>query len=180
MADNIYFHEDDYRQIELVPQENFHDNLKFITEESVNVNSSEYGFESIIERKEQKLKLSDRNISLIEICKILDPICLSFSEYVETGYGQAVFVAGNTVVWGFERYGIFVKYNKDFIVEAIWLCSSFLFSQDNSGKTLSKALSAIADVYKLILIDWNKEIIVSINMVGELEKYLNMVLGFDS
>lgn len=177
MKNSIFYHEDLFRQIELVPEENYFATGKFIDDQPPKINSS-YGFSNIVSRPEQKIKLRDRNIPIEEIRKLLDPISLSYSENVTTGYGQSVWKDKNTVVWGFEQFGLFIKYQKTFI-EAIWLSDSSFFSQLKTSKHLAAAVFIISKEYSLILIDWNKEIICRICSDNDVREYLYKNLSFD-
>src|SRR5436305_743424 len=148
MKDIIFFHEDFYRQKELVPEENYFAAGRFI-DDLPPKEGSIYGFNNIKVRPEQKIKLLDRKILTEEVREILDPICLLYSENVHTGYGQSDWKDKNTVVWGFEQYGLFVKSREGF-VEAIWLTHSSVFPQTKSSQHLSKAMFDISRQYSLI------------------------------
>jgi hypothetical protein len=173
----IYYHEDFYRQIELVPEENYFAANRFI-DDLPPIEGSIYGFKNIAVRPEQKIKLLDRRIPFEETCKILNSISLFYSKNVTTGYGQSVWRDTNTVVWGFEQFGLFVKYQNSF-VEAIWLSDSPVFSQLKTSQHLAKAIFSISKEYSLILIDWNKEIICRIRSQNDVREYLYQNLSFD-
>jgi hypothetical protein len=173
----IYYHEDFYRQIELVPEENYFAANRFI-DDLPPIEGSIYGFKNIAVRPEQKIKLLDRKIPAEEVSKILSPISLSYSENVTTGYGQSEWREKDTSVWGFERYGIFVKQKARF-VEAIWLSNSAVFAQRNTSKHLTNAIFNLSKQYSLILIDWNKEIICRIRFQNDVRNYLFQNLSFD-
>lgn len=172
----IFYHEDFYRQIELIPEENYFSASRFITELPP-TETSEHGIYNLTTRPEQKVTLLDRNISIVGIKNILDPIGLLYSEDVETGYGRTTLKDENTLVWGFERYGIFVKQNKGY-AEALWLCNSSLFSPDNTPKFLSLALFSLMEYYSLVLIDWNKELICRAASEQNIKEYLAQNLAF--
>jgi hypothetical protein len=177
MKDSIFYHEDFYRQIELVPEENYFAAGRFI-DDQLPREGSIYGFPNIVVRSEQKIKIADRNILIEEIRKILDAVSLSYSENVTTGYGKSVWKEKNTVVWGFEQFGLFIKYEKTFI-NAIWLSDSPVFPQLRTSQHLAKAIFSISKQYSLILIDWNKEIICRIRSENDVREYLYQNLSFD-
>lgn len=174
---SVYYHEDFYRQIELVPEENYFSTNRFI-DDLPPKEGSIYGFKNITVRPEQKIRLIDRKISFEEVTKIFNPICLFYSENVTTGYAQSVWKDKNTVVWGFEQYGIFVKKEGEFIV-AIWLSDSPFFPQLKTSNCIANAIFSIATRYSLILIDWNKEIVCRIQSENDVRKYLYQNLSFD-
>jgi len=68
----IFYHEDFYRQIELVPEENYFASTRFIHDLPPK-DGSIYGIKSMTTRPEQKIKLVDRMISFEELSKILLP-----------------------------------------------------------------------------------------------------------
>lgn len=173
----IYYHEDFYRQIELVPEENYFASNRFI-DDLPPIEGSIYGFKNIAVRPEQKIKLLDRKISFEEVSNLFSPICLLYSENVTTGYGQYIQKAKNTVVWGFEQFGLFVKGQNSFI-EAIWLSDSPAFPQLRTSNHLADAIFNISKQYSLILIDWNKEIICRIRSQNDVREYLYQNLSFD-
>lgn len=177
MKTPIFYHEDLYRQIEFVPEENYFAAGRFIDSLPPKEDSI-YGTYNITVRVEQKVKLLDRNISIEEIRKILDPISILYSENIHTGYGQSSSKAKNVVAWGFEQFGIFVTH-RAFLVEAIWLCDSSVFPQIRTSDHLSQAIFSIAKSYSLILIDWNKETICRFRSVNDVKEYLYQNLPFD-
>ena len=175
----IIFHEDFYRQIELVPVENYFERNSFIENLPDNA-ASEYGFEYCRARKEQPIKISERKIYLEPIKELFTPLASDYFTHVEAAYGSTVtYKKENTVVWGFDRYGVFAETDKDGIVESIYLCQNNKFFIDNNGDTLSKALFLLGQQYDLVLIDWNQEIIIRFYSKPEIEKYLVKILNFD-
>jgi hypothetical protein len=173
----IFYHEDFYRQIELVPEENYFATGRFI-DELPPKEGSIYGINNITVRPEQKITLLERNITVEEINKILSPISLLYSENVTTGYGQSMWKEKKIFVWGFEQFGLFVKYQKT-LIEAIWLSDSPVFPQLKTSKHLANAIFRISKQYSLILIDWNKEIICRIRSENDVKEYLYQNLSFD-
>jgi hypothetical protein len=173
----IFYHEDFYRQIELMPEENYFATNRFI-DDLPDREGSMYGFKNITARREQKIKLLDRNIRIEEISETLSPISLLYSENVFTGYGQSAWKEKNTVVWGFEQFGLFTKYQNGF-VEAIWLSDSPSFPQLRTGKKLAMSIFSVAMQFSLLLIDWNKEIVCRIRSENDVREYLFQNLSFD-
>jgi hypothetical protein len=166
----IYFHEDIYRQIELIPEENYFIAGNYISNSPVKEISSN-GIYNISVRPTQHKKLEDKNISINELKLILDSYCLTYGENVTTGYGYSEIKSENTIVWGFERYGIFAKHDSNVII-ALWLWNSHFFDQINVAVHLQKALYKIMHTFSLILIDWDKEIICRPTSIEILHKYL--------
>jgi hypothetical protein len=128
MHETIFYHEDSYRQIDLIPEENYFSSGKVIEGLSQD-DQAAFGFSKMIVRPTEPTRLLDRKILFKELKTHLDPLSLAFSDKVSTGYGQYSSIAENIVVWGFEQYGIFVKVQSS-LVEAMWLADSFTFPQD--------------------------------------------------
>ena len=94
--DSIFYHEDFYRQIELIPQENYFKALKNISANSIDY-ESEHGFISIVERGEQKIRTEDLNIQFDSVNQELEKFTIKKYDIVKTGYGNTITVKKNTV-----------------------------------------------------------------------------------
>lgn len=180
MHKSIFFHEDFYRQIELIPEENYfaaHKNIEDIGD----TKGVETDFIKAISREDYtktSIKLIDRKITLHNMKKLLDPISINFFNEVETGYGETINKLQNTVAWGFERYGIFVQFNEKSLIINIWICDSPEFIKDNSGRFLFNALAKMGKIHNLILIDWNLEIVIKLSNHNLTKEYLEETYGF--
>src|SRR5436305_5005850 len=99
----IFYHHDYYRQMEFVTDENY-----FATDRTINESGFEegsiYGFENIVVRPEQPIRLIDKKIKLEHLRTILDTLSLTFSNNVFTGYANSSEKVTDTIVWGFEQY----------------------------------------------------------------------------
>ena len=176
--ESVFFHEDFYKMKELLPEENYFATNKYISD-LPNENSNEYGYTNINIISKQPIQLKENKISFKDVEDLLNPISLSFFNKVESGFGNTTYVKSNTVVWGFERFGIFVEFQNNSI-QNIWLCESHLFSTSNNGYQLQKALNLIGKNYKLILADWDKGIVIRISSLSSLKKYLTNELMFEN
>ena len=163
--------------IELIPKQNYFVSHRAI-DELPDVKGTEAGFLSCNIIPEHPVKVEDQKIPLNDVKSILEPLALSFHDKITSGYSTTTYKVDNTVAWGFERFGIFVEGGQE-TIRSIWLCSSAKFSTDNSGQTFKKALLALANELGLILVDWNREIIVDIAKERKLNNYLADVLVFD-
>lgn len=175
MVDNIFFHEDYYRQIELVPEENYFKVLSL--NETHMKEESFYGFNEIAIREDHLIKTSDLKIPLNEIKVLLNPLALSFFNSVSTGYSNNTRIKKDTIAFGFERIGVFVEFNSN-IITNMWICQSQSFEQSQYSPRLLKALSILGTTYKLVLIDWDEEIVVRLANLNGAQKYLRDVFGF--
>lgn len=178
MGTTIFFHEDFYRQIELIPEENFFATQKYI-EELPKKEGSIYGFKGCVQRTEELIKITGRKIALVELNDLLLSESFIYSDQVKSGYGSSnSYVMENTVCWGFERYGIFAEHENNTVV-SLWLCNSHLFKKDNSGQVLYSKLLLLGSKYQLILVDWNKELTVRISSPEHCRNYLANEMYFE-
>lgn len=177
MEPPIYYHEDFYRQIELMPEENYFKLLR--DTENKSIPDSDYGFIKIKERNEYSIKTEDKQIKFKNVNDTLAPFIINYYCIVETGYGSHTELKINTVAFGFERIAIFIEKNKNDIIKNIWLCQSPLLPNDFSGRNLILALDKLGKEYGLILIDWDEEVAVRLTSLKSIHKYLTEAFGFN-
>lgn len=176
MSDTVFFHEDYYKQIELVPEQNYFKAIIDI-ENLPSKDENEYGFPNAIARDEHLVKLSDSRILFNQFYERLAPIAINYFNKVSTGYGNNIQIKENTIAFGFERLGIFASFEKE-IVTNIWLCLSPLFIQTQNCEKILSALHILGTTYKLALIDWDEEIIIRLSNYKASEEYLMNTFGF--
>lgn len=177
MEEQVYFHEDFYRQIELIPEENYFAAHEYINDLPDLVRTP-YGFYGTIARKEQPIEILDRKISLNDINSILFNLGGILFKSIQYGYSSAVYEKENTVAWGFERLGIILEYNINELITQMWLLSSSAFGENNEGIHISKALNVLGKNYNLILVDWDINGLVRISSQTAVNNYLIEVFGF--
>ena len=177
MNDSIFFHEDFYKQIELIPKQNY-----FVTNRIINdlpdSEGSELGFLSCTIRPKHVINIIDKKIQVNDIKNTLEPLALSFHDKITSGYSTNRYDVVDTIAWGFETYGIFIEHNRN-LVKSIWLCHTPAFSSNGSGCMLYNALFNLSIKFDLILVDWNEEIVVDTTNKKQLKRYLNQNLVFD-
>lgn len=179
MEDPIFCHEDFYRQVELVPEENYFKTLRDISTIPNTDNKSEYGFNTAIERGEQKIKTEDLNIHIASVQEALHPFIIKQFKKVTTGYGTSVDIKQNTIALGFERLALFFELNHKSIVKNIWVCQSTVLPKINNPEKLLNALLVLGTHFKLILVDWNEE--ASVRLINEknVRDYLKQTFAFN-
>ncbi|WP_436489807.1 hypothetical protein [Chitinophaga sp. ARDCPP14] len=176
MPDTVFFHEDYYKQIELVPEQNYFKAIIDI-ENLPSKDENKYGFPNAIVRDEHLIKLGDLKISFNQFYDLLSPIAINYFSKVTTGYNNNIQTKENTVAFGFERLGIFVSFEAEFVTN-IWLCLSQLFAQTQNCQKILSALNILGTTYKLALIDWDEEIIIRLSNYKSSEEYLMDTFGF--
>jgi len=173
----IFYHEDYYKQIELIPENNFfsiHKELNNIQPANNSVN----GYFQIIERNEATIRTESLALRIDPIAEELAPITLRFFERVTTGYGTSVSVKKNTIAFGFERIALFFEQLDSGIVKNIWLTQSTLLHKQSSCNNLFQALTILSN-YNLILVDWNEELVIRLSNPNAIRAYLQNAFLFN-
>lgn len=177
MKHSIFFHEDFYRQIELIPQENY-----FTILSNVNNNSLEYedgnGFVSISERGEQKIKTEELNILFESVKQKLEKFIIEKYDVVKTGYNNTITIKENTVALGFERIAIFFELTITGIIKNIWLCQSIDLPKISISNNLLNSMVILGKEYNLILVDWNEEVAIRLSVTNTVMTYLRENFAF--
>lgn len=178
MGTKIFLHEDFYRQIELIPEENFFAATKAMDSRKPVNASSDSGFETSSERGSLPVKLEKRKIPFQEIAALLGPGAFLHTQTVATGYGDFSERIAYVECWGYEYMGIFAEY-RDTDTSLLWIAQSAEFSEDKSGKLLFEKLHALGKQYGLVIVDWNLNIVVRISSATNLRNYLNNEHGYE-
>ncbi len=171
ISSTLFFHEDDYCQVELSPKEKI---LLFQTEsEKINElaeNSFDgFGYTDMYVRTGDRIKLEERKINPFELERILDTIDLPKATAITTGYGETYReTCKNTIGLGKDYSAIYFDF-EDEIVRHIWLTDHFSIAKDNLVSCLLQA----GQKWNLLLMDWNQLIPVDLTNRDQIEKYLN-------
>lgn len=167
----IFYHEDDYRQVEIVPN----DNLAELEDESKKVNdfTKEHfdgsGYTDIYVRSDNnKTELKQRLISPNDLEHKLEILGLDRIPNVLTGYGQTYReLHMDCIAFGKDYSAIYYDF-KDEVVQGIWLTNHW--SMDR--RRLSKCLHQIGKKWKLLLQDWNLNATVDLSDEQAIDDYL--------
>jgi len=178
MEDSIFYHEDFYKQIELIPQENYFKALKDINDNSIDYEDKN-GFVTIIERKEQKIKTEDLNIQFSSIQEKLEKFIIKKYDVVKTGYSNTITIKKNTIALGFERIALFFELTQADIVKNIWLCQSEILPKVSISNNLLNALTILGENNNLILLDWNAEVAIRLSSPKAIKSYLEENFSFN-
>lgn len=150
----IYFHEDDYCQIELAPVEN----EEFIKQEIDAIsNFSEQhkapngiGWTKMYMRKEPQCTLKEKGIHIKEFDDRVGKVIGKYDE-VYTGYSTYKEKCRNTNGYGDDTVRVFIEYNEE-VITHIWF--DFLLNDDKTAKRLYEILNKITDNYDLLFVHW--------------------------
>lgn len=178
MEDSIFFHEDFYREIEVIPQENYFSIVASLLD-NFNPNDEDInGFISITLREDQKIKTEDLNIQFSAIKQCLKEYVIKDFKIVKTGYSNTITIKKNTVALGFERIALFFELTSTSIVKNIWLCQSIDLPKISIGNNLFNALHILGKEFSLVLVDWNEEIAVRLSSSKAVTTYLKDNFAF--
>jgi len=172
--DRAYFHEDDFRQIEFLPR----DNYEFLQNENLTIknfadeHSDGFGFTDIHIREENQKSIADQKIELSDLNSVLLELELEKIEEVFTGYGNHKEKCPNTIAYKFDRAEIFVVTEEKTVTD--FFVTGFRHFDDAEIKIkLENILFQIGTKYNLVLNDWDLAEMIDLHDRKEIEKYLN-------
>ncbi|WPC42698.1 hypothetical protein [Clostridium sp. JS66] len=153
---NIFFHEDDYCQIEILPKENYNyclsqcGNIEDFANDHMDVNG--LGYTDIYIRENNAILLSTLTLTKDYLKKCMENIFPKFDK-VETGYSSYCIEDKNTCAYGFNENVIaFFDYDENDIVQNIWLILNIY--EKNDIKSAEKLLHKLSETSDLLLVDW--------------------------
>lgn len=165
----LYFYEDDYCQIEILPKEN----LSYLEEENrkitdfANKNRVEFGYSEIYLRKDNQVTLSQKKIKMVDLDKLALTLKFPKIEKIYTGYGSYKERAINTIAYTKDSLEIYCDFNKD-IIQNIWI--------DYINIELSgiEILNKMGKKWNLILNDWKMSYIVDLSNIEDIKSYYKL------
>jgi len=167
----LFFHEDDFRQIELIPKENF-DQAKSQSNEILEFSEKNFdgiGYTNIYIRNDNNIHLQVRKISVEELDELLLKIGFYKVPKVITGYGQDYrVIASNTIGFGQDYAAIYYDFQEN-IVTNIWLTQPYNI---NMEKIIS-FLEEVGKKWDLLLADWEATEIIDLSDKEAIINYLS-------
>jgi hypothetical protein len=153
---NIFFHEDDYCQIEILPKENYNyclDECSDIEDfANNNMDVEGVGYTDIYIRNGNQIPLSTLNLSKDYLNKCMENTFPKFDR-VETGYSSYRIEAKNICAYGVnESVTVFFDYDENDIVQNIWLTLDIY--EKNDITNAEKLLQKLSETSELLLVDW--------------------------
>ncbi|WP_340067360.1 hypothetical protein [Ascidiimonas aurantiaca] len=169
--EDLFFHEDDYLQVEIIPIDNLFDQSKNLS--NLKYDFEEHGFTNISSRGAKKNPTSSKKIYSSHLTEILERSAITGFNKVYTGYGSNSILKNGIKAYGYKDYAILFD-SLNGIVQNIWLVFSPKLEMPlSSYSNLSNTLFEIGSKYNMILIDWNEEIIVDLGSHKKTLDYLN-------
>jgi hypothetical protein len=164
--DSLWFHEEDYCQIELLPKaaENFaRRQAGEIDTFSAAHDDGGQGWTDIYVRREPPASLGALRIALIDVENLIPPEFHRFDK-VTTGYSTHVEPAAQTVAWQAGGGTVFVGHDDGGIVDAVW------FSDVNLG--MEELLLRLGARWPVVLAHWPWSRVVDLSDRGAVRAFL--------
>jgi hypothetical protein len=174
--DEIYFHEDSYCQVELIPKEN----LSSLTDENKKIidfgreHSVDNYFSEIYMRDDNKFKTSIRQIQVKDFEQILLKNGFDKKGFVYTGYSSYKEKCKNTNAYVIEKAVIYCDFKED-LIENIWI-DGFRYSGDS--KFISHMILCLYEIgimWDLILNDWDVCETIDLQDKNQIENYIKEI-----
>lgn len=168
--DYVFFHEDMYCQIQLLPEEN----INFCYQELNSLHlflekhKDEIGYTEVYSRSNEKYPLYKYKIKKEEIEDILKKRLKKYTR-VKTGYSSHIKKIRNTVAYGFSTLTIFIEYDDYETIKEIWLWGYSKSMMDIEN--FRDALINLGKKWSLILVDWEVEEVFSLKDASRVSQY---------
>lgn len=170
---SIYFHEDDYCQIELLPLSNWNHCLSQMQQinEFSEARKIDVGWTDIYLRPDAPQELGSLSIDLNAMKLAIGSLFQPY-DAVTTGYSSYVENCPNTVAWGnTEALTIFADYDETQVIKHIWLSIGMLNSTE--AKEALLMFQSLPKCAEMLLANWNWGRLISLKDEHELESYLS-------
>ncbi|MDB2385202.1 hypothetical protein N9V96_01890 [Polaribacter sp.] len=162
----IFYHEDDFCQIEIIPKENLSELI--IQAENISDFTSENGYSDIYVREENKISLKSKKVNKSELESFLAKLGTKKHTEIITGYGSDYRVKSeNTIGFGKDYSSVYFDFEND-IVKNIWITNLNGLNHEN----VINVLSEIGEKWNLVMMDWNSSELIDLSNKKMIEKYL--------
>lgn len=154
VASSIFYYEGQYRQVELVPSEN----LQWLTDISRKADSPD----------EEGVKLSERNISTLELENMINSLGLDRIQSVLESDGQTKQEQKDCIAFGKSHEAIFYSF-KDNVVQYTWFTGHWSMNK----MKLANFLYEIGQRWDLLLQDDNLQLTIDLKNRDAIDDYLH-------
>ena len=170
---SVYFHEDDYCQVEVLPASTREDCLAEMgrIDEFSATHQDGAGFTEMYIREASPQALSSLGIKIDDLRTSLSGVLEEFDE-VYTGYSSYRELCPSAKGWGEGDWqAIFANVSDKGIVQNIWLCVNALTTE--SEALWCRVLGSLPRATELLLADWNTSQIVLLTDEAALGAYFH-------
>lgn len=151
----IYFHEDDFCQIQLLPARNWGhcaQQLGELSEFAEAHRAPGGGWTEVYMRQDEPESIASLALTVDWLCTLLASSLEPFDR-VDTGYGSRRDPCEHTRAWGFdEDCAVFLEFAHDGTVQHIWLGLGGPGAE--AQRSLLKALGDLGNLHPMLLVDW--------------------------
>ena len=168
---SLFFHEDDFCQIQLLPVEDFRGTQSELNEAGsfAHDHFDGVGYDDIYVRRGGESGVGIRKIPIGELAGLLFQTGLPKAERVLTGYGVDFRVAcKNTIGFGQDYSAIYFAHNAQF-VEEIWLTNPFNIDKNSLIFFLVECFKR----WDLFMADWEVRRTIDLSAAETISNYLN-------
>lgn len=171
MESNVYFHEDDYCQIEILPIENMEFCLKQadLMSNLAEAHKTDLGYTDVFVRKSNPTLIYDKKLLITSLEKVFEGVLPKFGE-VYTGYGSYKEKCENINAFGINSNVVMFYDTKDNFIANIWLTLNIWEEKDIIIAT--QIFNALIKLGDFIIADWEWKFIQEINNGKIIESYL--------
>ena len=178
VPNSVFFHEDNYCRIELLPVQNLLTRQCGVgeTERYAAAGFTGNGFLNICDRDEANCPLGDIIIDKKGFKALIMPLALFYFDTVYTGYSSHRELKKHARGFGFENYILYFEFRDDIIINC-WLDYNPIADELNVyPERLQNVLLKLGLAYGLILIDWNECLTVNLANKHALLDYMQEAL----
>ena len=175
MERTIFFHEDDYGQIELLPASAWaHCQPEMgLAADFAQAHAVPGGYSDSYLR-DAAPDLAALSLPFARLAEVVTPLWPAFDR-VETGYGSHQEEASHTRAFGVNGgLALFCSVTEQETVEALWL--ALVIRDEQQLAAVQQVLLAIADLAPLLVADWNELICVPLREEEAIRQYLEGLL----
>jgi hypothetical protein len=152
----VYFHEDDYCQQQLLPREtttHAESELRKIDEFSAtHVAPGGLGWTDVYMREEAPAQFAELQMKRREFDALVSPIFPAFDR-VMTGYSSHREVCKRTAAWGLSQGCVmFADWSDAGVITNVW--SRFFDSEEEQIRTAARVVAALGRIHPLVFVDW--------------------------
>jgi len=168
---SVYFHEDDYCSIEILPEENLEFCLSQagLIDEFSAAHKTEFGYTDVFLRGKEPCSLAEKMISKETIDEALRGVLPAIDD-IFTGYSTYRERCEDTFAFGYDNNVVIFYEVKDGIVEHIWL--NLLIRESDDIVRAKKVFSSLSKVGNFIVADWGWSYIEKLDNSESLGQYL--------
>lgn len=167
---SIFFHEDDYLQVEILPNKNLFVENKMNAQNSFN----DSGIVEIFSRSQIMYPLQSLQIGKESMESVLKKYAIFSFNFVYSGYSNHRERVDNAFGFGYENHAIIYKHDGyKFQVVNMWIIYSYFSDEFNRDPQALKAtLEDLGLTYEVMLVDWIQNIALDLKNKKSVDSYL--------